>query len=87
VRETRTLRVMWRELETGPTEILRATAPVPDPTRNTTSPPKVRRKESISEMWVGSSLRVIRRLRQAKLFVAASNSLLPLEQKRTMREQ
>jgi hypothetical protein len=33
VRETRTLRVMWRELETGHRSDLGPTAPVPDPTR------------------------------------------------------
>ncbi len=32
MREIRTLRVMWRELETGLRRIIRATAPVPDPT-------------------------------------------------------
>ena len=32
MREIRTLRVMWRELETELRQSLRATAPVPDPT-------------------------------------------------------
>ena len=37
MREIRTLRVMWRELETELRQSPRATAPVPDPTRRNSS--------------------------------------------------